>query len=98
MVDVKHFVDFCQQEGVEGAKDMLGVLSRPQQGDGGLTAPSEHERLEAAINTKPGGPSHPSGGDMSSSSWTLSTAVIGGQIPLPSPEDHSGALVVVDSK
>eukprot|EP00971_Amphidinium_carterae_P144408 2862001-Amphidinium_carterae.1 len=35
---------------------------------------------------------------MSSSSWTLSPAVIGGQIPLPSPEDQAGAVVVVDSK
>eukprot|EP00971_Amphidinium_carterae_P274062 5439323-Amphidinium_carterae.1 len=47
---------------------------------------------------KPGGPSHPSGGDMSGSSWTLSTAVIGEQTPLPSPEDQAGAVVVVNSK
>eukprot|EP00971_Amphidinium_carterae_P198063 3931167-Amphidinium_carterae.1 len=35
---------------------------------------------------------------MSSSSWTLSTAVIGGQIPLPLPEDQAGAVVVMRSK
>eukprot|EP00971_Amphidinium_carterae_P278941 5537426-Amphidinium_carterae.1 len=35
---------------------------------------------------------------MDTSSWTLSTAVIGVHIPLPSPEDQAGAVVVVDSK
>eukprot|EP00971_Amphidinium_carterae_P179991 3570262-Amphidinium_carterae.1 len=96
VVHVKHFVAFCLQGGVE---TMLGVLSRPQPEHKRLAAPSGPliERLDA-VNTKPGGPSHPSGGGMSSSSWTLSAAVIGGQIPLPSPEAQAGALVVVDSK
>eukprot|EP00971_Amphidinium_carterae_P288740 5733373-Amphidinium_carterae.1 len=35
---------------------------------------------------------------MDTSSWTLSTAVIGEQTPLPSPEDQAGTVVVVDSK
>eukprot|EP00971_Amphidinium_carterae_P252906 5020857-Amphidinium_carterae.1 len=83
VVDVDHFVRFCLLFRVEGRLD----------------APLEplNKRL-AATNTNPGGPSHPAGGDMSSSSWTLSAAVIGGQIPLPSPEDQAGAVVVVDSE
>eukprot|EP00971_Amphidinium_carterae_P072861 1440935-Amphidinium_carterae.1 len=39
-----------------------------------------------------------SGGDVNSSSWTLSAAVIGEQTPLPVPDDQAGAVVVVDSK
>eukprot|EP00971_Amphidinium_carterae_P263926 5236012-Amphidinium_carterae.1 len=83
VVDVEHFVRFCLLLGVEGRLD----------------APSEpsKERL-AATSSKPGGPSHPAGGDMSSSSWTLSAAWFGVLTPLPSLEDQAGAVVVVDSK
>eukprot|EP00971_Amphidinium_carterae_P215411 4275343-Amphidinium_carterae.1 len=41
VVDVKHFVAFCQQGGGEGTKIVLGVLSTPQQEDERLAAPSE---------------------------------------------------------
>eukprot|EP00971_Amphidinium_carterae_P019388 381764-Amphidinium_carterae.1 len=69
IVDVKHFVAFCMLGGVARVESVLGVLCRPQQEDERLADPSEHERLDGAT-TKPGSPSHPSGGDMSSSSWT----------------------------
>eukprot|EP00971_Amphidinium_carterae_P100044 1978432-Amphidinium_carterae.1 len=59
-----------------------------------LPPPSEpsNERL-AATNTK--SPFNP---DRSLSISSLPVAVIGGQTPLPSPEDQAGALVVVNSK
>eukprot|EP00971_Amphidinium_carterae_P089868 1779234-Amphidinium_carterae.1 len=98
VVDVKHFVAFCLQGGVGGAATVLGMLSRPQQEDEILATPSEPSKNMLAAINKAGGPNPPSGGDMSSSSWTLSTAVIGEQTPLPSPEDQAGALVVVNSK
>eukprot|EP00971_Amphidinium_carterae_P150720 2988309-Amphidinium_carterae.1 len=41
VVDVKHFVAFCLEGGVERAETVLGVLSIPQQKDEGLAAPSE---------------------------------------------------------
>eukprot|EP00971_Amphidinium_carterae_P253531 5033641-Amphidinium_carterae.1 len=31
VVDVKHFVAFCEQGGLQGAETVQGVLSRPQQ-------------------------------------------------------------------
>eukprot|EP00971_Amphidinium_carterae_P012655 249178-Amphidinium_carterae.1 len=85
VVDVKRFVAFSLLEGIERAEHPVqGVLSKPQQEDERLAAPSAllNERL-AAINTKPGGPFNP---DRSLSISELSTAVIGEQI------------VVVDSK
>eukprot|EP00971_Amphidinium_carterae_P053140 1046688-Amphidinium_carterae.1 len=98
VVDVKRLVALILI-GDEGPKHMLGVLSRPPQEDQRLAALSEASNdMLATINTKPGGPNHPSGGDMSSSSWTLSTAVLGEQTPLPLPDDHAGAVVVVQSK
>eukprot|EP00971_Amphidinium_carterae_P011214 220884-Amphidinium_carterae.1 len=87
VVNVRHFVTFSQQGGVEGAETMLGLLSRPQQEDERLAAPSEPSNKNMFAN-------HRSGGDMSSSTWTLSTAVIGGQTPLPLPEDQAGAVVL----
>eukprot|EP00971_Amphidinium_carterae_P160164 3174938-Amphidinium_carterae.1 len=64
VVDVKNFVAFCMEEGIERAENMLGVLSRPPQQDERVAAPSEpsNERL-AATNTKPGSPSNPAGRD-----------------------------------
>eukprot|EP00971_Amphidinium_carterae_P175814 3485091-Amphidinium_carterae.1 len=41
VVDVKRFVAFCLQGGVERAETLQGVLSRPQQEDERLAAPSE---------------------------------------------------------
>eukprot|EP00971_Amphidinium_carterae_P269332 5343029-Amphidinium_carterae.1 len=67
VVDVRHFVSFSQEEGVEGAETVLGLLSRLQQEDKRLAAPSEPPSKNMLAN-------HPAGGDMSSSSWTLSTA------------------------
>eukprot|EP00971_Amphidinium_carterae_P120179 2380899-Amphidinium_carterae.1 len=97
-VDVTHFVAL-RLLGVEGAETVQSVLSRPQQENWRVAGPSgRSNEMLAAVNNKAGGPNHPSGGDMSSSSWTLSTAVIGEQSRLPSPEDQAGALVVVNSK
>eukprot|EP00971_Amphidinium_carterae_P314165 6244864-Amphidinium_carterae.1 len=98
MVDVKHFVALSLQRCVARAGKVLGVCSRLQQQEeeervGGPSEPSNE--MLAATNTNP---SNPLGQDTSWSSWTLSTAVIGEQIPLPSPEDQAGAVVVVDSK
>eukprot|EP00971_Amphidinium_carterae_P269331 5343028-Amphidinium_carterae.1 len=67
VVDVRHFVTFSQQRGAEGAESMLGGLSTPQQETERLAAPSETSNKNMLAN-------HPSVGDMSSSSWTLSTA------------------------
>eukprot|EP00971_Amphidinium_carterae_P209855 4162505-Amphidinium_carterae.1 len=70
-----------------------------QQEDERFAAPSgPSNEMLAAINTKQGRPSNSSRGETSLSSWTLSTAIIGEQAPLPSLEDHAGAVVVVDSK
>eukprot|EP00971_Amphidinium_carterae_P085439 1690329-Amphidinium_carterae.1 len=85
-----------QTETVQGV--LPRQLPRPQQEDDrlALAAPSElSNEMLAAANTNP---SNPLGRDLDSESWTLSTAVIGEQIPLPSPEDQAGAVVVVDSK
>eukprot|EP00971_Amphidinium_carterae_P025773 508612-Amphidinium_carterae.1 len=109
VVDVRRFVTFSQQGGVEGPKIVPGAFTAlckrlqgmlfKQQETQRLADPLEpSNEMLAATNNKAGGPNHTSGGDMSSSSWTLSTAVIGGQTPLPSPEDQAGALVVVNSK
>eukprot|EP00971_Amphidinium_carterae_P181231 3595152-Amphidinium_carterae.1 len=69
-----------------------------------LATPSEpsHQML-AAVNTKPRGPSNPSGEDKGLISTTMScrldsTTFIGEQIPLPLLEDQACAVVVVDSK
>eukprot|EP00971_Amphidinium_carterae_P031767 625846-Amphidinium_carterae.1 len=96
VVDVKHFVAFCLQGGVERAETVQVLLPRPQQVDERLAAPSEPlNEMLAASNTNP---SNPSGRDTGWSSWTLSTAKIGDQFALPSPDDQAGAVVVVDSK
>eukprot|EP00971_Amphidinium_carterae_P217158 4311054-Amphidinium_carterae.1 len=89
VVDVRHFVTFSQQGGVEGPKTVQGAFTETER----RAAPLEpsNEKL-AAI--KPGGPFNP---DRSLSISSLSTAVIGGQTPLPSPADQAGALVVVNS-
>eukprot|EP00971_Amphidinium_carterae_P311745 6196177-Amphidinium_carterae.1 len=99
VLDVRHFVAFCLQGGLEGAETVLGMLSTIEEEDEILVAPSEpSNEMLAASNTKPGSPSNPSGRDMSASSWTLSAAWFGEQTRLPSPEDQEGAVVVVDSK
>eukprot|EP00971_Amphidinium_carterae_P218790 4342916-Amphidinium_carterae.1 len=59
VVDVKHFVAFCLQGGVERAETVQGVLQgqlpRPQQEDERLAAPSEpSNEMLAATNTKRG--------------------------------------------
>eukprot|EP00971_Amphidinium_carterae_P304503 6050812-Amphidinium_carterae.1 len=90
VVDARHFVTFSQQGGAEGAKTGLGVLSQhePER----LAAPSEPSN-EMRAPTNPSS----SGRDTSLSSWTLSTAIIGVQTPLPVPKDQAGAVVVVNS-
>eukprot|EP00971_Amphidinium_carterae_P340349 6478653-Amphidinium_carterae.1 len=91
VVDVKHFVAFCLQ------RRLTRVLRRNQNRAMGVVKTAADD-LMAAINTNQESPSNPSGSDMNSSSWTLSTAVIGKQSPLPSPEDQTGAVVVMGSK
>eukprot|EP00971_Amphidinium_carterae_P059613 1178853-Amphidinium_carterae.1 len=99
VVDVKHFVAFCMQGGIEGLTTVQGVLFTMQEEDARLAAPSQpSNEMLAATNTKPAGPNHSSGGDMSASSWTLSAAWFVEQTPLPSLEDQVGAVVLVDSK
>eukprot|EP00971_Amphidinium_carterae_P202390 4015764-Amphidinium_carterae.1 len=63
VVDVKHFVAFCLQGGVERAETPVqGVLSRPQQEDERLASPSAPSNdMLAATNTKRGGPSNLAG-------------------------------------
>eukprot|EP00971_Amphidinium_carterae_P189151 3755070-Amphidinium_carterae.1 len=111
VVDVKHFVSREMWKSI-GRVAILRVLAKSKIEDGLLAAtrfvmshgaewPAPLEQPTNATlvgNTNQGSPSHPSDGDMSSSSWTLSTAEIGGQIPLPSPKDQAGAVVGVDSK
>eukprot|EP00971_Amphidinium_carterae_P175142 3472015-Amphidinium_carterae.1 len=79
VVDVKRFVAACQQGCIEGAGKVLGVLSRPQQQDERLAAPSgpSIEMLDAA-NTKPRSPSDPSRGDARriSSTMPMASAVL----------------------
>eukprot|EP00971_Amphidinium_carterae_P068277 1352139-Amphidinium_carterae.1 len=94
VVDIKHFVAFCLQGGIEGAETVLGALSRAQQENERLAGPSEpSNEMLAAINTHPA--RNP---DRSLTLSSLRTAVIGDQPPLPLPKDQAGALVVVDSK
>eukprot|EP00971_Amphidinium_carterae_P205205 4072522-Amphidinium_carterae.1 len=81
MVDVKHFVD-CLQGGEEGTENMLGTLSRSQQKDGRLAGTS----FTASQATPVGIIINP---DKTLSMSSLSTAVIGEQIPLPSPKDQA---------
>eukprot|EP00971_Amphidinium_carterae_P026548 523755-Amphidinium_carterae.1 len=93
-VDVSKFVSFCMLQGVGGLDGVLGVLYRPQRGDERLAATSSTLLQGAArgvtrsmINI-----------DKSLTLSSLSTAVIGEQTPLPSPEAQAGAVVVVNSK
>eukprot|EP00971_Amphidinium_carterae_P245747 4880542-Amphidinium_carterae.1 len=88
VVDVKRFVAFCLQGGIERAETVLpGQLLRPQQEDERFAAPSAPlNEMLAATNTKP---RSPLGRDLDWESWSLSTAVIGVQTPLPSPEDQA---------
>eukprot|EP00971_Amphidinium_carterae_P129720 2569593-Amphidinium_carterae.1 len=99
MVDVNRFVAFCCLErflgSIEGAETVMAAFSRPEQEER-LASPSEQSiEMLAAFNTKAGVPFNP---DKSLSISSLSTAIIGEQTPLPSPEDQTGAVVVVDSK
>eukprot|EP00971_Amphidinium_carterae_P055512 1094072-Amphidinium_carterae.1 len=82
VVDVKHFVAFCLQGRDEGAESVLGMLSRSQQEDERLAATS----FTASQATPKGIIIDP---DRSLSLSSLSTAVIGEQIPLPSPKDQA---------
>eukprot|EP00971_Amphidinium_carterae_P276058 5478060-Amphidinium_carterae.1 len=94
VVDVKHFVDFCLQGGLEGAETVHGVLFTMQEEDERLAAPPEpSEGMLAAANPHPA--RNP---DKSLTLSTLPTAVIGEQTPLPLPKDQAGALLVVRSK
>eukprot|EP00971_Amphidinium_carterae_P037553 738333-Amphidinium_carterae.1 len=91
VVDVKHFVTFCLEGGVERAKTVVGELFTIQEGDERLAATSSiaSQGAHNGIIIDP---------DRSLSISSLLTAVIGEQMPLPSPEDQAGAVVVVDSK
>eukprot|EP00971_Amphidinium_carterae_P076624 1513459-Amphidinium_carterae.1 len=50
VVDVRRFVTFSQEGGVEGAESMLGVLSRPQKEIERLAAPSETSNKNMLAN------------------------------------------------
>eukprot|EP00971_Amphidinium_carterae_P116401 2305897-Amphidinium_carterae.1 len=94
VVDVKHFVSFCEQGGLEGAETVQGVLSTSQQEDERLAAPPERSKgMLGAANPHPA--RNP---DKSLTLSTLPTAVIGEQTPLPLPKDQAGAVLVVASK
>eukprot|EP00971_Amphidinium_carterae_P230565 4575835-Amphidinium_carterae.1 len=104
VVDVKHFVSREMWKSI-GRVAILRVLAKSKVEDTLLAAtrfvvshgaewqppaPSEPSRaMRVGINTNQRSPSIPSGGDMSSSDWSLSLAVFGEQIPLPSPEDQA---------
>eukprot|EP00971_Amphidinium_carterae_P240072 4766463-Amphidinium_carterae.1 len=90
VVDVKHFVAFCLPEGAEGTKNVLGVLSRPQQDYRWVDHAEPSNEMLAATNTNP---SNISGRDRGFISTTFEMAP-----PLPSLEDQAGAVLVVDSK
>eukprot|EP00971_Amphidinium_carterae_P274115 5440294-Amphidinium_carterae.1 len=111
VVDVKHFVTFCLQGGVEGTCfcHRCGVvdvkhfvvlcLQRCFGRAGNVLGVFSRLQQQIATNTNR---SEPLGRDChrdtSLLSKTMSTTKSGKQIPLPSLADQAGAVVVVESK